>query len=182
MELKKMKNDHKFDYNLYLIGLSGTGKTTCGRILSEKLNFIFIDLDKEISKNENTSITEIFLKKGEKYFRKIESSLLEKFSKKKNHIISTGGGIIENNSNMRIMKNSGKIIWLTASPKEISKRLSSKYAEKRPLLGDSPNIQTISQMLEKREFLYNQAEFKINTDNNSPTQVVKNLSKLLLRK
>ena len=95
-----MKDNHEFDYNLYLIGLSGTGKSTCGKMLSQKLNLIFIDLDKEIIKKEKTPISEIFLKKGEKYFRKIETSLLEKFSKKKNHIISTGGGIVESNYNM----------------------------------------------------------------------------------
>ena len=176
-----MKDNHEFDYNLYLIGLSGTGKSTCGKMLSQKLNLIFIDLDKEITKKEKTPISEIFLKKGEKYFRKIETSLLEKFSKKKNHIISTGGGIVENNYNMEVMKNSGKVIWLTASPINITKRLNSKYAEYRPLLGNSPNVKIISQMLEKRKLVYNQAEFKINTNNNSPSEVVKKLSKLLLK-
>ena len=78
------------------------------------------------------------------------------------------------------MKNSGKVIWLTASPINITKRLNSKYAEYRPLLGNSPNVKIISQMLEKRKLVYNQAEFKINTNNNSPSEVVKKLSKLLL--
>jgi len=67
-----MKISTGFDYNLYLVGLSGTGKSTCGKILSQRLSLTFIDLDKEIIKNEKTSISNIFKYKGEKYFRKIE--------------------------------------------------------------------------------------------------------------
>jgi shikimate kinase len=174
-----MKISTGFDYNLYLVGLSGTGKSTCGKILSQKLSLTFIDLDKEIIKNEKTSISNIFKNKGEKYFRKIENNILKKYSKKINCIIATGGGIVENYSNIEIMKNTGKIIWLRASPKQISKRLNSKYAEHRPLLGETPKVENIAEMLEKRQHLYNKAEFKIDTNKNSPNEIATTLSKLL---
>lgn len=174
-----MKISNGFDYNLYLVGLSGTGKSTCGKILSQRLNLTFIDLDKEITKTEKTSISNIFKNKGEKYFRKIENNILEKYSKKINCIIATGGGIVENYSNIEIMKKTGKIIWLRASPKEISKRLNSKYAEHRPLLGETPKVENIDEMLEKRQKLYNKAEFKIDTNKNSPNEIATTLSKLL---
>ena len=174
-----MKISNGFDYNLYLVGLSGTGKSTCGKILSQRLNMIFIDLDKEIIRKEKTSISNIFKNKGEKYFRKIENNILEKYSKKIYCIIATGGGIVENYSNIKLMKKTWKIILLTASPKQISKRLNSKYAEHRPLLGGTPKVENIAEMLEKRQHLYNKAEFKIDTNKNSPNEIATTLSKLL---
>ena len=168
-----------FDFNLYLVGLSGTGKSTCGRLLSDKLRLTFIDLDKEISKTEKVPIPQIFELKGEQYFRTLETSILEFFSENTKQVVATGGGIVENYSNIQIMKNTGKMVWLKASPVQISKRLSFKYADPRPLLGDFPDVTTISKMLKRRQHLYSEAELAIDTNKNSPSQIVTILSKFL---
>lgn len=99
--------------NIVLIGLPMSGKSTIGKELAKKLNKQFIDIDEEIEKEEKSSISTIFNKFGEDYFRKLESKLIVKYSKEKNLIIACGGGVIKNHSNMINLKLNGTIIHLT---------------------------------------------------------------------
>ena len=87
----------------YLIGMMGSGKSSVGKLLANKLQFSNIDIDKEIEKDEKLSIKEIFEKKGENYFREIESKYL--LRKRKLAVVSCGGGIILNKKKQRIFKN-----------------------------------------------------------------------------
>ena len=89
-----------------LIGFMGVGKTSVGKKLAKKLNFDFIDTDYEIEILANKTIPDIFEQDGEKHFRKLESIILEKFIKKEDVVISTGGGIITTKENYNILKNS----------------------------------------------------------------------------
>ena len=88
--------------NIYLIGMMGSGKTVTGKDLAERLNYTFVDLDAEIQAKEGRSIPEIFAGSGEPYFRDVESSVLEHFSKKNGQVIATGGGIVLREENVRI--------------------------------------------------------------------------------
>ena len=98
--------------NLILIGFTGSGKTTIGKKLAKKLNYKFIDTDAVIKEEENMSIKKIFKLKGEKYFRKKEQQVLNKFKTIENCVISTGGGIIRKKSNQILLKKMGIVIWL----------------------------------------------------------------------
>ena len=87
----------KTNKNLVLIGMMGSGKSTIGYLLAKKLKFLFIDIDKNIEKNEETTISNIFKEKGEKYFRDIEEKItLDVLKKKSNCVISLGGGAFIN--------------------------------------------------------------------------------------
>ena len=85
---------------IYLIGLPGVGKTTIAKVLSERLKWQYIDLDVAIEARENMQISEIFTLKGEPYFREKETNLLNELSEVPNLIISCGGGIVLNNTNL----------------------------------------------------------------------------------
>lgn len=134
--------------NIYLIGMPGCGKSTIGKIISGEINVDFVDLDNYIEKMTSKTIPELF-EIGEKHFREAESDALLKVSRMQNTIVATGGGIIVNEKNTEIMKNTGKVIYINTSPEKILKNSS---LDGRPLLKDKNKI---FDLYERRGKLYN---------------------------
>ena len=97
--------------NIVLIGMPGCGKTSIGKILSEKINLEFYDVDKYIEEMTDELISSLF-KKGEEYFRDTESSAIKEICKKENIVISTGGGVIKREENIKELKEKGKIFFI----------------------------------------------------------------------
>lgn len=95
--------------NIALIGFMGSGKTTVGKALARALEMKFVDIDKEIVKLEKRSVTEIFEQDGEQYFRELERKIIDKESKDNNIVISTGGGVIIDNANIKNLRN--HLLW-----------------------------------------------------------------------
>jgi shikimate kinase len=156
-----------------LIGFMGTGKTSVGKLLSSKLNTKFIDMDNEIEKREQKTISNIFKDCGEDYFRQLESNLLKELLKEDNIVISTGGGIITKQENIEILKEEKRVIFLDASVEKIQKNVS-KEIDTRPLLKESKNIyETINNLLEKRLHQYNNiSDIKISINDKNINEVV----------
>lgn len=158
-----------------LVGYMGSGKTHISKILSEKLNFKFIDLDKEIFQRSKLTIPEIFEKKGELYFRKLERETLEEIlATEKDIVLSLGGGTPVYYNNMEIINNNSKSIFLKASINTLSERLS-KQKEKRPLIArisDENLPEFIAKHLFERNQFYSKAQFSITTDNREPGDIV----------
>ncbi|MBA5851018.1 shikimate kinase [Clostridium sp. cel8] len=138
----------RFEKNLVLIGMPGCGKTTIGKILSSRLNMNFIDLDEYIEKSSSSTIPEIF-KKGEEYFRDLESKAVEEVAKEKSSIISTGGGVIKRKSNMSILKENGIIVFIDRSLEDIINDINT---ETRPLLKN--NEEEINRLFNERYDIY----------------------------
>ncbi len=153
----------------------GSGKSHISKILSEKLNFKLIDLDKEISRRNKLTIPEIFEKKGEIYFRKLEREALEEIlATQENVVLSLGGGTPVYYNNMEIINHNSKSIFLRASITTLSERLS-KQKEKRPLIANisEENLpEFIAKHLFERNEFYSKAQFSINTDNREPEDIV----------
>ncbi len=105
--------------NIILIGMPGSGKTTIGKLLSEKLNMEFIDSDLVFEKTVHPHITEYFSKYGEDSFRTEETNILRKLCHEENCIISTGGGVVERAENKEILQNSGRVVFINRSPEDI---------------------------------------------------------------
>ena len=122
----------KENTNIVLIGMPGCGKTTIGKLLAEKLNKSFIDVDSYIEEVENRTIPEIFLQ-GESYFRDIETKAVKNVSKGEGQIISTGGGVIKRQENIEALKENGIIIFIDRPVEVIA---SDVDTENRPLLKD----------------------------------------------
>ena len=98
--------------NIYLIGFMGSGKSTLGTLLSNSLNFNFIDTDKLIEKRNSMSISNIFKTKGELFFRNEETKIIKEIIKLKKTIVSTGGGMPCFNNNIETLNKYGKTIYL----------------------------------------------------------------------
>ena len=134
---------------IFLIGMMGSGKTTLAKMISKILSIPYIDTDEEIEKSHHMEIKEIFEKKGEIYFRKLENQILESLLKiKEDLVVSTGGGIILNPKNRELLKNQ-KTLYLKVDPIELKNRVS---VENRPLLLN--NKEKILEIYNQRKELY----------------------------
>lgn len=136
----KIKSDME---NIALVGMPSCGKTTMGRLLSEKLNRVYFDTDKLIEEREG-KIPEIFEKKGEKYFRDLETKVLEEVSKKTGVIIATGGGTPLREINRDLLLQNSLVIYLDRDLKNLE-------TEGRPL---SKNLETLEKMYGERNKIY----------------------------
>ncbi|MGL6107443.1 shikimate kinase [Romboutsia sp.] len=158
---------------MIMIGFMGVGKTTIGKSIAKKLNINFIDMDDEIEKKEKCTISEIFDKNGEKYFRTLEAKLLSELIKKDDLIISTGGGIITTEENCKILKREEKVVFLDAKPETIINHVSNEINQ-RPLLKNSLNLnRTISDLLEQRRDKYEEvSDITIDVNNKNIEEVI----------
>jgi len=138
----------------------GSGKTTIGKILSEKLNLNFVDVDWFIEQRFHKTIGGLFQEYGEARFREIEKNILHEISEFEDVVIATGGGTPCFSDNMDFMKKKGTVIYLNVSPHRLFERLK-KAKQQRPLLKDKTDeelIDYISRMLEIRRPVYNRAD------------------------
>lgn len=165
--------------NIILVGFMGTGKSVVGRKLAAKLDKDFIELDDMIELKEKMSIKDIFEKKLEPYFRRVEKEVVREAAKRENVIISAGGGTVVDEENLNNLKNSGIVICLKASPDTILKR--TKSLKTRPLLNVSDPKKQIEELLKKRESYYNKADFSIETDSLSVDRIVSKIISVLPR-
>lgn len=137
--------------NIVLIGMPGCGKTTIGKIIAEKLNRKFIDIDEYIERTNNATIPEIF-KNGEEYFRKLESKAVEELSRETNAVLATGGGVIKKQENIEKLAENGLIIFVDRPVDQI---VSDVEIQKRPLLKDG--VKVVYKLFNERYDLYIQS-------------------------
>jgi len=161
------------------------GKSTIGPILANTLGWNFLDLDKAIEEEEAMKIIEIFEARGEEYFRKKELEMLKAISKKNHLIVALGGGTITNSKNLKLLKETGRLIYLHSSPEIAYKRLV--YKRDRPaLLFEGEELPTKEQFLERIESLmsarkeyYEQADYFIDTDLDAVGKTVDKLARII---
>ena len=157
--------------NIYLIGMMGSGKSTLGKTLSEKIQKPFIDLDSEIEKATGKSITQIFDIYGEEQFRKMETKQLKQYSES---IVACGGGIVLNNANREFINENGIAILLLATMGQLAQRLSS--SNNRPLLADDNMEEALTKLWLERLIDYlDTANFTIETDGKNPEQLTEEI-------
>ncbi len=138
--------------NIVLIGFMGSGKTSIGRLVAQRLGFQFIDTDAVIVERAGRQIPEIFSQHGEPWFRDQESAALRSLGIIQRAVISTGGGIVLRPENRDLLQELGFVVWLTASEDVIFERVSRN--KKRPLLQTADPRQTVHDLLEQRRPLY----------------------------
>ena len=161
--------------NLVLVGMMGSGKSSIGKLLSEKLNYEFIDIDNKIEEIEKKTIFEIFKVKGEKYFRNVEENISIKSLKLQNKIISLGGGGYMNPNIRKNVLNKCTSVWLNWKHDTLIKRI--KNSKKRPL-AIKLNIFELKKLIVERSKIYNSSEHKINCDKLKKMQIVEKIIQL----
>ncbi|XP_039027299.1 shikimate kinase 1, chloroplastic-like, partial [Hibiscus syriacus] len=167
LEVEPYLNGH----SIYLIGLTGSGKTTVGKILSHVLGYSFYDSDVLIEQEMNgMSVTEIFKHHGESFFRKKETEVLQRLSSKKQLVVSTGGGAVVQDENWDFMQKKGIIVWLDVPLETLARRIAAVGTHSRPLLhyehGDpyTKALKRLSYLLEQRGKNYAKANARVSLE------------------
>ena len=165
----------KLNKNLVLVGMMGSGKSSIGKILSKKLEFEFIDTDNKIEEIEKKTISEIFKKNGEKYFRNIEEVSSLKSLQLNNKVIALGGGGYINPIIRKYTLKKCISVWLDWNNETLINRI--KNSKKRPLAMKLNNLE-LKKLIIKRSMMYNLSDYKINCDKLDKKQIVEKIIKL----
>ena len=162
----------KSNKNLVLLGMMGSGKSIIGYLLSKNLNIEFMDVDEIIEKEEGCKISEIFEKRGEIKFRKIEEKVTLKLLKSNKKIISLGGGgFINDNIRNEVLLNHISF-WLNWDNATLINRI--KRSKKRPIAFNSAKNE-IKKLIFERSKIYSIANYKINCEKFSKNEIVKKI-------
>lgn len=158
--------------NIILIGMPASGKTTIGNLLAEKLSdYTLIDTDSIIEKTLGMTISEIFEKFSEDYFRKLEHDTIIMVAQGDNKIISIGGGAFENPDNRATLLKFGKVFYLKSDLDVLYYRLSKDKT--RPLLQNENPRQVIEKLFKSREENYKKAHYTIDTSSLQEDEIIR---------
>ncbi len=149
--------------NLILVGLPGCGKTTIGRAAAKVLGWPFIDFDTEIERRAHASVQEIFARHGEPHFRSLEQELTKELVTCSRTMMSAGGGWVTNTDSVALLRQTGRIIYLRATPSLLIQRLAVARVP-RPLLQVPDPLGMLERIEAERRPLYEQADHTIDTE------------------
>ena len=147
----------------------GTGKSTIGRILADRLQLPFFDSDTEVEKAAGCSVRDIFSHYGEQFFRDGERRVIKRLLKKDTCVIAAGGGAFMDDTTRDLISRYALSIWLYASPKSLSIRL--KNLDSRPLLDGENIFSTLKALSRKRDPIYSKADISFDSSKLSPNKV-----------
>ena len=172
----QIQKSAKSNKNLTLTGMMGVGKSTIGKNLAKKLKYNFFDVDELIENKEGASISSIFKNKSENYFRKIENDITLQVLKRKNSVISLGGGAFLNKSIRTGAKEKSISFWLDVDIVKLIERL--KKSKKRPLLYKKNISDTVKKIYIEREKIYSKADYRIKCSSLKTKEIVDKILKL----
>jgi shikimate kinase len=161
--------------NLVFLGMMGSGKTLIGSIISKKLSFDFLDIDKEIEKKVGMNISRIFETKGEFFFRDLEEKMTLNKLNKKNTIISLGGGAFLNKNIRNEILANHLSFWLYWNDEILVNRI--KDSKKRPI-ATKLTREELLELISKRSKVYSKAKYKINCNKLKKTEITNKIIKI----
>lgn len=163
--------------NIALTGFMAVGKSAVGRNLARRLRRRFVDLDKVIEKIEGMKVGEIFSRKGEPHFRQAEKQALAEVLLQKKQVIATGGGIVMDEENLRLLREKSFLVCLTATPDVLLRRTGT--GRQRPLLQGGDRAERIQGLLAQRAKNYAKAHVCVDTTHLTIDQVAQKIVELL---
>jgi shikimate kinase len=162
-----------------LVGLPGSGKSTVGRAVAERLSRTFLDFDQEIERRQGKTIAEIFGEKGEGHFRELERALTEELRLAGNMVLAPGGGWVTNPEVIALLRPPAKLVYLRVRPETALKRLGSERST-RPLLMRPDPLGELRRLLDARKKAYESADHVIEAELLDVEEVIKRVSSLAL--
>ena len=166
--------------HIVLVGLPGAGKTTVGRIAAGELGAPFLDFDEAIERREGMPVSEIFLVRGEPYFRRLERELTAEVKRKQPMLLAPGGGWMVNPANVALLRPPARIIHLQVSASTALSRLGSARAT-RPLLAGDEAAERLSVLFRERTPAYAAADAAVDTEDIVAQEVARQVTELATR-
>ena len=163
--------------SLYLVGMMGSGKTSTGRPLAERLGYGFVDADAVIEQVAGCTISEIFERDGEEEFRSLETQVMRSISERHSLVVATGGGVVTRTENWGLM-HQGIVIWLDVERRQLLQRLQSDSTQ-RPLLMTGDPAETLDEILKQRRPMYDEADLTVVIESESADVVADGIIQLL---
>ena len=163
--------------SLYLVGMMGSGKTSTGRPLAERLGYGFVDADAVIEQAAGCSIPEIFERDGEAGFRALESQVLNAIGQRHSLVVATGGGVVTQQENWGLL-HSGIVVWLDVVPEQLMQRLRADSTVRPLLQTDDPDA-ALNALLNQRRPLYAEADRSVVINQETPLAVADGILQLL---
>lgn len=163
--------------NLYLVGMMGSGKTSTGRPLAQRLQYGFVDADAVIEQAAGCTIPEMFKRDGEGGFRSLETQVLSAISQRHSLVVATGGGAVTRPENWGAM-HQGIVIWLDVERQQLLKRLEQDDTP-RPLLQEQDPAMALDRLLMTRRPMYSEADLTVVIDAEPPDAVADGILNLL---
>jgi len=155
---------------IFLVGFMGSGKTTVGRLLAERLHYEFIDLDEEICRRVGRTIPDIFQQEGEAAFRRLETEMLKEIACRERIVVALGGGAFVAEENRGLIQRQGLSVWLDCPLSTIRHRLEG--VTNRPLFGSAEQVEAL---YHHRLSSYAHSDLRINAAQSSPEEVVEDI-------
>ncbi len=159
------------DAPIFLVGFMASGKTTVGSLLAARLGWAFVDLDALVVEAAGAPVADIFAREGETGFRRRESAAVRQAARMQRTVVATGGGAACREENLGVMLGEGRVVALAVSPEEAVRRAGRSSG--RPLLdGAADPVAAARDLLEARDPFYARAHVRIDTDGQTPDQIV----------
>lgn len=164
--------------NIILTGFMATGKTTVGQLIAKHLAYEFVDTDSLIVQREGMSVQKIFQTRGEPEFRRMESTLARELAEHQGRVVSTGGGMLVDPGNAKILGQTGLIFCLVATAQEIFDRVAKDTRAKRPLLSSPDPMAEVRRLMAQREAAYKNFT-QIDTTGKDPKAVAREVMEMI---
>jgi shikimate kinase len=164
--------------SLFLIGYRGTGKTSVAERLASRVGWPWIDADSLIEQRAGQSISSIFAREGERRFRELEEQVVQSLCQRDRVVVALGGGAVLRKSSCELVKNSGTVVWLQATPATLFDRICQDVTTgtRRPNLTHLGGLAEIEQVLAAREPIYAAcAHMKVNTEGKTPDEIAEEI-------
>jgi shikimate kinase len=152
--------------NIFLAGMMGTGKSSAGKLLAAMLDFEFVDTDVVIEREAQATVSEIFLKQGEPFFRARERDTLEQICRRDRQVVATGGGMLADPDNLRFAQQHGFVVLLTADNEAMIARTTRRQT--RPLIARGNPAERLQEIWQQRQTVYLSIACRIDTTAHSP--------------
>ena len=167
---------------IVLIGYRGCGKSTVGRLVADRLQLPFVDMDERIAQRAGRSIADIFAEDGEQVFRKLESEMIGEFASNNPSVLSVGGGAVLREDNVARLREHGTVVWLKADAGTLWARIARDAASvhQRPPLTRLSGVAEVIQVLAEREPLYQSAAHHVvDAAGDDPAAVAQRILRIL---